>query len=137
MIVEMGERFHGAAGWGDVVAYDRDSLEQSAASMIASESFRILVLEVDGSIVGMMAAGFMPFYFNYGHLTGTELFLWVEPEHRGCGVELLGAMEREARDAGCSSFTLGAMDGLRPAAVGRLYVRRGYRPNEHTWIRRL
>lgn len=136
-IIEMGREFCVSAGWTEIVAYDDASIEASLCNMIEGENFSLLVACNGDEIIGMAGSAYSPFYFNYDHKTGSEMFFWINPAHRGRGLDLLDHMERDAREAGCASFSMGAMDRLRPEATGRLYLRRGYRPNEHTWIRRL
>jgi GNAT superfamily N-acetyltransferase len=57
-----------------------------------------------------------------GRLYASELFLWVEPEHRGSGVRLIRRGEQWARDQGAEFMHL-----VSPSrAVNALYERLGY-----------
>ena len=136
-IAEMGERFHAEAGWADVAAYDRQHCIASLQAMLDGAGV-VLVAETAGKVVGIAGGLYFPLYFNHAHRTGQELFLYVEPGLRdGTGARLLTALEDAARDAGCQSWIMIALDRVSPEATGRLYQRRGYRPAEHSWIRRL
>jgi GNAT superfamily N-acetyltransferase len=137
IIAEMGERFHGEAGWADIADYSRDDCTASLKAMIDGAGI-VLVSEVDGQITGIAGGVYFPLYFNHGHKSGQELFLYVERGLRdGTGAKLLTALEDAAREAGCQSWIMIALDRVAPEATGRLYKRRGYRPAEHSWIRRL
>jgi GNAT superfamily N-acetyltransferase len=98
----------------------------------------VLVAEDEGRIVGIAGGIFFPLYFNHAHKSGQVLFLYVEPGRRdGLGGKLLAALENAAREAGCQSWIMIALDQVAPEATGRLYRRRGYRAAEHSWIRSL
>lgn len=136
-LLQMGERFFNAAGWPEFAAWDVASIEQTLRFLIDNETGGLFVAEVDGEVVGMAGAMVTPFYFNLSHLTGQELFWWVEPEHRGVGGGLLDAMEAWAKRVGAQTFTMIAVDRIRPELMARVYRGRGYRPAEHSFMRRL
>lgn len=138
LIAEMGRNFHQAAGWGDVAEYDPESISATLAAMIDSQDMILLVAEQDGEVVGMAGGAMSPLYFNHAHRIGQELFYWINPGSRnGIGKLLLDALEAAARECGCNSWVMVALDKVNPEATGRLYRMRGYRPAEHNWIRRL
>ena len=59
-----------------------------------------------------------PLYFNCNHITGQELFWWVEPEARkGVGAHLLDCLELAAMNAGAQSWAMIALDKVRPGTV--------------------
>lgn len=137
-IVETGARFHDVAGWSDIASYDAEDCARSIGAMMSNGSGVFLVAEDAGKIVGIAGGVVYPLYFNAGHQSGQELFLWVDPERRdGLGGSMLTALEAAARDAGCDSWAMIALDMMRPRETGLLYQRRGYRPSEHSWIRSL
>lgn len=137
-LVAMGREFHGAAGWGDITSFSDEDCAQTLSNMIASDDAIIMVADRDGEIIGMSGGVTTPIYFNYGHKTGQELFFWMRPDARnGEGARLLAALEDAARAKGCQSWAMIALDKIRPEATGALYRRRGYRPAEHSWIKRL
>lgn len=131
----MGQRFFTAAGWDDIASYDPDSMERTMRFLIEGDSGVIFVLDDDG-LVGMAGAMVNPFYFNASHLTGSELFWWVEPEHRGHGGLLFDNLEAWAAGKGVQTFAFVAVDRLKPKVMGRLYEMRGYRASEHSYIKR-
>lgn len=138
VIAELGQCFFNESGWSDVAEWDDASIRQTLAHLIENEGGILLVAEHDGRIVGMTGGMVHPLYFNHAHLTGQELFWWVEPEHRkGVGAALLDRLEDEARARGAVSWAMIALDKVRPEAVGAVYRRRGYRASEHSYIKRL
>jgi GNAT superfamily N-acetyltransferase len=135
-ILEMGERFFETAGWPEVAAWDAESMARTLGFLIERDIGAVFVLDEGGDLVGMAGGMLNPFYFNAGHLTGQELFWWVEPEHRGQGRFLFDALEDWARAAGAQSFTMIALDRIKPEVMGRIYRARGYRAAEHSYIKR-
>ncbi|HKY81197.1 MAG TPA: GNAT family N-acetyltransferase [Sphingobium sp.] len=137
-IAEMGERFHGEAGWEDIAGYSVEDCSISLRQMIEGDLGIVIVAEDEGRIVGIAGGLIFPLYFNHAHKSGQELFWYVEPGRRdGLGRKLKTALEDEARKAACQSWTMIALDKVSPEATGRLYRRDGYRAAEHSWIRRL
>lgn len=137
-ITQLGERFHGEAGWADISSFNAENCASSLTAMVENPEAILLVAEKDGRIVGMAGGMTFPLYFNASHRSGQELFWYVEPGLRdGTGGRLLDAMEQAARDRGCQSWIMIALDKVDPELTGRLYRRRGYRASEHSWIRRL
>lgn len=136
VVIDMGQRFFAASGYADVAAFDADSFTATVRHLMDGAGV-CLVAEEDGRVVGMAGAMAYPFYFNMAHKTGQELFWWLNPAHRGgsLGAQLFDGLEEWARVQGCASFTMVALNASRPAAVGAIYKRRGYRASEHTFIK--
>ena len=137
-IGELGHRFFNDAGWCDVAAWCQHSFAATLARLIETDAAILLVAEVDGRVVGMAAGMAYQAYFNAAQLMGSELFWFVEPEHRGrFGTAMLTAMEARAKALGCVSWIMGSVPSQKPEAIARLYARRGYRPAETTFIKGL
>lgn len=134
----LGERFYHEAGWADVAEWDAPSISLTLDNLISGDDGIVLVLLREGVIRGMAGGLVYPLYFNHTHLTGQELFWWVSPEERiGAGQRLMAALEQAAHDRGAQSWSMIALDKVRPEAVSILYRRRGYRASEHSFIKRL
>ncbi len=136
-IVEMGRRFHAASGYASIVAYDPQSAANTFASIMENPDGVLLVAVQDGEICGTAAAMSYPFYFNVHHKTGNEFFWWVNPEFRGTNVgrELLDALEMWKDSMNAGSFTVSALESMRPEIVGEIYRRRGYVPSDRSFIK--
>lgn len=138
-LLEMGRRFFAVSGYEPLTCYDSRSMEKTLRSLLSDGNGILLVAETGGGIAGMAGGMIYPFYFADSHMTGQELFWWVDPEYRGGGPgpKLLEHMERTAREKGAQSFVMGALAARRPDRTGALYRRRGYVPMEHLYIREL
>lgn len=138
IIAELGHRFHREAAWGDICDYKVSDCQKSLEAMCGLPDAILLVAEEDGEIVGMAGGLVSPLYFDHAHKTGQELFWWIKPTAApGTGGRLLEAMEQAARDRGCSSWAMIALDKLNPDKMARLYRLKGYRASEHSFIKRL
>lgn len=83
----------------------------------------ILLVAPGGAIGGMVH----PSPYNHAHLTGQELFWWVDPEHRGArvGISLLNALMEAVEAFGAHSWTVSSV-GLDGGSVGRILDRKGF-----------
>lgn len=129
----MGKAFHAVTGVADLISLDLATLERTFVQLM--ESGVILVVEGGGGLVGATGALLHPHYFNSAHITGQELFWWIDPDHRGVGAELLNALEQWVEAQGAHSFSMIALEALEPERVGLIYRRRGYRPVERSYLR--
>jgi GNAT superfamily N-acetyltransferase len=94
------------------------TLAQRFSSMVV-----FVAIDRAGEVVGTIAGQFLE--AGEGHLRGMA----VHPRWHGAGVgrELLSAVERHLRDAGCSHITLGTVECLQRAR--HFYEKNGYRPS--------
>lgn len=136
-LLRMGAAFHSVTGVADIIPLDEQSLANTMTSLIETELGVIIVLDSGDGLKGATAALLHPHYFNANHRTGMELFWWVDPEHRGLGGKLFDALEAWVRANGADSFSMLALEALEPEKVGLIYRRRGYRPLEHSYIKRI
>lgn len=83
---------------------------------------------------GAVGALLHPAPYNKAHITGQELFWWVEPEHRGNGTgkALFDALQAMVEEAGAGSFT---MSTLGNHAIGQLYEAHGYRHTDRNYTK--
>lgn len=138
-IIAMGRQFHVLSGMKDVSEFDPASLEKTVSAMLNGQvNGFVLVAELGDELVGMTAGIIYPLYFNLS-LTGCqELFWYCKPNGRnGVGRLLLDELESEASRRGAEVFMTAALAGLRDAAIAKVYERRGYRPMENTFVRKL
>jgi len=136
-IARLGKEFHAQAQWADIFDYSEADCAASLTALIENEAFICLVAD-EGEIVGMTAGIVAPVYFNHAHLSGEELFWWVDPTKgsQGIGLRLLVALEDAAKAKGCQSWQMKSIARLNGERMAKLYERRGYRASEHSFIKR-
>lgn len=119
------------------ISYDPYSVVSTLRS--CRENHMLAVAEDDHEIVGFVGGVVVPAYMNMSHNIGTELFWWVRPDARGKGVgaALLSAIEDRARRAGCTYWTMIAMQCMDPERAGAIYERAGYRWTERSYTKKL
>ena len=118
----MGERFLTETVYcGRNVGVNPMAMARTVGLLLASDMGAVFVVEQQDTVVGMI--GLLLFENPItGELTASELFWWVEPEHRGHGVRLLKRGEQWARASGAQKIHM-----IAPTpAVGHLYERLGY-----------
>lgn len=117
----------GMAGRG--LEFDPDSYLRMME--VLSRDGILLVAVVDGSVVGAVGAGVLPAWWNTRVIVSQELLWYVSPQHRkGVGRQLIEAFEAEAIARGARLIGMSAEQGLRSAALNRLYRQRGYTLSE-------
>ena len=135
-VSRLGELFHAQAGWADIFPYSVADCAASLTAYMALDCFVCLVADV-GGIVGMTAGVMAPVYFNQAHLSGEELFWWVSDKAPPMtGLRLLQALEDAGKAKGCLSWQMKSIARLNGQRMAKLYERRGYRPSEHSFIKR-
>lgn len=133
-ILPMAEKFYNSTSFSKVLPFDTPSILEFYIQML-QQGFVVLA-EKDGELVGMLGALVHPFHLNINHLVATEGMWWVEPEHRGAKVaaDLMDAMERMAKTAGCSLTVMAKLD-TSPEGLGTYYESRGYRATETSYVK--
>jgi hypothetical protein len=135
-LMAMGQAFFIEAGWRRHAEFDAESFAYTCGLLMDHGVF--LVAENDDGVVGMVAAGISPAYWNRKVLTGQELFWYVLPEHRtGTGGLLMAGLENAMKSLGVVLCSMSAEEGLRSNALHRLYRLRGYWPAEKLFWKRL
>ena len=135
----MGRDFFEQSGNATFATFDDSSFTMTLISLMSGAvNGTVLVAESEEKVIGMAAHVVFPFYCNMQTKIAQEIFWWVKPDYRnGIGGTLLDELEADAARRGADVFMSAAIAGLRDAAIGRVYQRRGYKPAENTFIRRL
>lgn len=119
-MVEWGHEFFKVSGL--VGPFDPTIFARTLKMLIEHEDGILLVSEK-----GMAAAMVYPSFYS-DHLTGQEMFWWGD-------YRLMKGLEDRARELGAKSFTVASLERLKPGSVERVYLRKGYRPIEHMYVR--
>ena len=138
-IAILGSLFHEKAFGEDILDYEIDDCILSLEGFIGQPNFICMVADVGGRFVSFGSLILSPVYFNHSHISSEELFWWADPDcnYPGIGMKLKKAMEQEAKDRGALSIQMKSVDALNGERMARLYIRNGYRPSEHSFIKRL
>lgn len=135
-IARLGGMFHAQAGWAEI-PYNEIDCAKSIGAFMEAENFICLVADY-GKIVGMIAGIISPVYFNHLHLSGEELFWYVDRESpHMTGARLLHEMESLAKEKGCQTWQMKSLSALNGDRMAALYERRGYRASERSFIKEL
>lgn len=107
-------------------------------NFIYAENSVVFVAD-NGGVHGMAAAMVYPQWWNHEHITGQEMFWWVDEDHRGSrsGVSLLKSLEDWAKSRGAKSFSMIHTPNLGPKGLADFYKRRGYKEWDHTFTKEI
>jgi GNAT superfamily N-acetyltransferase len=132
-VLLMARKFYSSSGYESVIPFD----DNSASQMIEASSAQgmCFVAESNGELVGFVLGMAFPSMVNKYHLVGAEMAWWVDPDHRGVGVNLLSAIENAARENGVKIWSMVALEALNPDVAEAIYLRRGYEKTERTYSR--
>ena len=130
-LVSIGSDFAAAAGMPEV---DVDTLVTTLRTLMDSG---VLKVAENGEIAGTIGALVFPHYWNVNEVVAQELFWWIREEYRGtsAGIRLLNACEKECQGMGAKKLMMLCLDNLDGDKVANLYRRRGYEPQEQTFIK--
>lgn len=94
----------------------------------------LLLLINEGNIVGVLG-GIKYQDVNSENLIASELFWFVEKEHRGQGSELLELFEKWAKINKCKKIIMVHLADLMPDRLEVFYRRKGYRKMEVHYVK--
>lgn len=137
-LIELGMEFFEMTELGNVTEYDAQSAGKTLTAMIEGRDATVLVIEIEGEIVGVAGAMIYPFFFNLNHRVAQEFFWFVSVEHRGGreSIRLFQALEAWAKDNGADSMAMVAL-GCNYESVSEFYRKQGYYRQETSFMRRL
>jgi GNAT superfamily N-acetyltransferase len=115
------------------VKYKPDVFRRTWESLIDS-GFGVLLVQDD--FHGMLGAMAYPDP-NSGETIATEMFWWVDPQHRGKGQELLSAYEQWASAVGATKAIMVHLSDSMPERLKMLYKRKGYSEMETHYVKDL
>lgn len=132
-ILRMAADFHAATCYAGIIPLDLATLEDTIAGLAQNPNGVVLVAKDNtGQAVGMAAAIANPHWFNASHKVGQEMFWWVDAAARGsrAGFALIAGLEDWAKAVHCRSISMASTANLTPDVLGRVYLRRGYVPQD-------
>lgn len=133
-ILRMGRLFWSQTAYASL-PYCIDSMAFSCRQMMGAGL--LLMAETTGQVSGSIGALTCPLYANRAILAAAELWFWVEPDHRSSGVgkELLLGLEAAAKARGVHLLSMLALEAVEPEKAKQIYLRAGYTPAEHTYLK--
>ena len=132
-LVRLGKKFVDEVPAFRMIGVNGPALQRSLRAFIQMDVAKVWIAVVDYRIVGSIGMCMMAHPWNQ-MLTASELFWFVDKEHRGgkAAALLYARGERWAREQGAQAIQMVSPVGVG-AAVPRIYHKRGFRPIETTW----
>lgn len=137
-LMPMAERFYTSCPWSAVADFSAESSRAGLLSLLEGERSAIFVIEAEGGAL-LGAVGFLlaPVWLSADLILAQECFWWVEPGVSREAIALWKAGEDWAQSSGATAASMIRLEGMRDEALHRLYVRRGYNPMEHHYVRKI
>lgn len=134
-LIELGRLFHAESGLRDTVVFDQESFSDTATALMSSG---FLLVADKGGLCGMAGALIYPMWMNKSHKIAQEMFWYVDKKHRGgmTAGKLFFALEKACRKAGADTMMMMHLESLTPSEVSQMYLKNGYSPVEHNYIKR-
>jgi GNAT superfamily N-acetyltransferase len=127
-LMRMAEQFHTASPCAAYIPFCPASMADTFHRLAVGETSCLLVGDVGGEVLGMIAGVASPHYVNAAHTTTHELFWWVDPaaRHTRTALRLLQAFEDWAMAIGSSTLFMASPATMTPDKLARFYERKGY-----------
>lgn len=132
-MLELGRKFYEVTPYANIMGFDDESALRTLRNLIDNKDGVLVTLDFDGVIEGISAALVFPSYFNANYLMGQEIFTWITPQCRSLSAanRLIQACEAGLYAKGAQLAMMGAIEGLNPGRLAKLYARHGYIPHEY------
>lgn len=115
--------------------WDKDKTEHVLKTCIDSDITTILVMELEGEVVGGIVGVIQPLFMSQT-IVASELAWFVDPAHRGKGaIKLVKAFEGWAKENGADYVTMADIRGI--ADLSKLYERMGYELTEAAYSKKV
>lgn len=137
-IANCGERFFNYAGFDKKgLSMDRDSFKDMVLEYIEDENGIVLLLMNGLNVAGGICGSVQPWGFNKAIRMGSELFYWIDDQHRGSikSIQLLSAYDKRVAELGADVNVMVSVDTHLQPKVNHLYERKGYLPLEQFFIK--
>lgn len=122
------------------VELEEDGVVALVSSLIENkDSAAVFVAVEDRKLIGCTGAMLYPLWFAPSHLTGQEMFWYVDRDRRKskAGKKLFQALEDWARKMGANSFAMSTLSHLDEKRIAQMYESKGYVPYERAFVKEL
>jgi hypothetical protein len=137
-LCRMGKEFYQTIPMSQFCEFKDDSLQRFFSNIPVN--IGVFVAENEfGDVCGTSGAMVFPLFFNDSIFMSQELFWWVDHKYRkfNAGKELHKSIEKWSCAMGAKFLTMGSIANDQMDRIDRLYVRSGYIPTEHFFIKGL
>lgn len=124
------------AKWAD---YDEEFILGNLVALTDSPTATIIVAYDGDEMVGITGAVLAASWMVPDHLTGSELFWYVEPEYRRTkvGKRMFSHLETWAKNQGADTFSMVALATKHEKRVSAMYEAKGYTAQERVFTKEL
>lgn len=135
-IVEMTRKFYKFTQYPKHYRFDDETVTDYTQQMI--EDHAVLVVELEGNVIGIVACEITPFRFNRNKLVAMESIFWLEAaaQSQGYGRKLLKLIAPMCKHKGANTIIMVHLADSPPQAAA-LYMAEGYMPSENCYTKEI
>lgn len=116
------------------IPFDKEVFKSNWVNLYGADAGKILCAYKDGKKIG--ALGFLLYNdLLSGEYSALEAFWFITKENRGEGMQLLEQFEDEAQKLGVKRVLMAHLSRLMPEKIKSIYLKRGYRHIETTYVK--
>lgn len=137
VLVSIGSLFHSQTILDELLPYDSGSVRHLLEASIEKPECTVIVLELEGEVIGGIVGAVSPVYWNQSLLVGQQ-FAWFvrNSKRRGmASVKLLEAFEKWAFENGAVAVFSGAKNDANREGMDKLLSRKGYFNLESVYLK--
>lgn len=130
-LLRMGKAFFDSSSYNQITKFDELSVTAVLNKLIEDKT---LLTDGKTALLGFVV---FPMFMNVSTVIAQEQFWWVDEDARGngVGVELLKKAEELAKEYGAKAFSMISLDELNGEKVNKLYLSKGYKRKEQTFLK--
>ena len=132
-LVRLSKEFYDEHPFSKGVAFSFDRTAVMIGAFLQNPDVYVGVAEVDGIVVGMAGITLQPLMFSNAWCA-VEIAWYIHPDHRGgsAAQRLFHALEEWSIDRNANLIVLSS---LHNSPVDQFYLRCGYEPYEHNFVK--
>jgi len=119
------------------VSLNKEAWGYKLISDVVHGNMQVYLAERNSFIIGMISVSLSPFIYNPTKLVGSELFWYIEPNHRHrhkVGIKLKQLAEQYARDVGCYFMNMSTLNDTSDG-IKRHYLKNGYTKIQEQYLK--
>lgn len=139
LYLPLAQAFHAASPMHNVISFDVNGYSDFYLRAVNDPSMGVWLAEDTGKLIGIAGALSYPMYFSPTSMVVQELWWWLTPEARGkgAGQAMYDTIESWAKAKNAVAFFMIALEDDRVNKMANLYARKGFRPMERTFMRKV
>ena len=123
----------------NVIPFDAEGYADFFLQAVNNSDMGVWLAEENNEVIGIAGALFYPLYFSPTNKVVQELWWWLTPQARGkgAGQAMYDTIETWAAEKNAVALFMIALADDRADKMAGLYSRKGFRPMEHSYMKKV